>query len=402
MKFDSLENIELNSSAEVITSRIFHAAGYNVPQYTIAEFPPSKLVPDPSATIYDDSGFKKPLTQEKLEEYLLFLPQTEAGKLRASAGKILEGDVRGNFSFSGRRKNDPEDLVNHLDRREIRALRIFASWLNNNDMRESNTLDVIRYENGTQTLTHYLIDFNSSLGAAAKGPKPPMFGHEYMADYGETTKAFFGLGLWEKPWQKRWREAGEQVDQSPAVGYFDNRYFDPGEYKTQLPYFAFKDLTLADGFWAAKIILAFTDEDIRTIVKMGQYSNAADAGYIAKTLIERRDLLGQYWFRKANPLDNFEINGNKFVFDDLAVKHNFVPQAQREYQAQVIGKSGGRGTRITTLDSKSAEFDLENWLDEYEEVHLLIRSQHPQNRDWGSFVLVKVSRDGVLGILHQD
>jgi len=117
-----------------------------------------------------------------------------------------------------------------------------------------------------------------------------------MIDYGEATKAFLTLGWWEKPWQKRWMESDERITKSPAVGYFDNRYFDAGKFKTQLPYFAFKDLSRADGFWAAKIIMSFTDDDIRSIVETGKYSDPEDAEEVANVLIERRDLIGKYWF----------------------------------------------------------------------------------------------------------
>src|SRR3989338_4615324 len=84
VKFDPVDNFELVTAAEIIVSRFYYAIGYNVPQYTVAEFSPEKLVPGAEAKIVDESGFKKALTQERLEEFLLFVPQTEEGKFRAS------------------------------------------------------------------------------------------------------------------------------------------------------------------------------------------------------------------------------------------------------------------------------------------------------------------------------
>ena len=317
LKFDPADSPELATSSEVIASRFYYAIGYHVPQYTIVTFDPAKLIPGEGALIVDDTGFTKKFTRDKLEEYLLFLPQDPAGRYRASASKVLAGENKGFFSLMGRRKCDPEDKFDHKDLRELRALRVFSAWLNNYDIRESNTLDMLVTENGQARLParqarlkHYLIDFNAALGSGTEESKPPMVTHEHLIDYGETAKSFFTLGFLEKTWQRRWREVGEKIPQSPAVGYFDNRYFDPGKFKNQLPHYLFKDLTRADGFWAAKIVMSFSDDDIRAMVKAGKLTNPADADYIAKTLIERRDMIGRYWFLAADSLDEFELSGN--------------------------------------------------------------------------------------------
>lgn len=404
LKFDPPENLELVTSAEVIASRFYHALGYYIPQYTVAIFTPDKLVPGEGATIIDSTGFKKKLTKEKLEEFLLFIPWDADGKFRASASKILKGKNRGGFNFDGRRKNDLKDTVDHKRRREIRALQVFASWLNNYDGRESNTIDLeIVDENGKHKLIHYLIDFNSTLGAGAFGTKPPMFVHEYLLDMGETTKAFLGLGFWEKPWQKRWRETGEQVTSSPAVGYFDNRYFDPAKFKVQLPHYAFKDLTRADGFWAAKQIMAFSDEDIRAAVKAGQYSKPEDAEYIAKILMERRDIVGRYWFNQAAALDRFDVKGDKLVFEDLRIKHHFLDQSVAAYHVEVIVKNGKKGEKKTAIDLRSQELPFQAEWFQRDGVDFLFRTQDLRTGKQSPYVLVQVNgQKQITGITHQD
>ncbi len=399
LKFDDIDSFELVTAAEVIASRFYHAIGYNVPQYTISVFSPEKLVPGEGAKVYDDSGFKRDLTQSRLEEYLLFVPQNEDGNYRASASKILAGKNKGSMRFKGRRKNDPEDPVDHQRRREIRALPVFASWLNNYDVRESNTLEMLVEENGRQTLKHYFIDFNSTLGG---GSAKPMFTHEHMIDYGEAFKAFLALGLWEKPWQKRWKETGEKITKSPAVGYFDNRYFDPGDFKTQLPYFAFKDMTRADGFWAAKIIMSFTDEDIQAVVQTGAYSDPSDAAEVARVLIERRDLIGRYWFDQATPLTDFESDNNQLQFKDLAVENGFRDAQTTTYKVDVIGRKGSKRKQITSLTSGTASIPLDaGWWSQYEQIDLLIRAVRGSSKP-NPYVLVELDSQGVAGVLHED
>lgn len=390
IKFDSAESLELATSAEVIASRFYHALGYNVPQYTVALFSPEKLKAGEGATMRDKTGFKKPLTQEKLEESLMFVPQTDDGQYRVVASKILAGENKGYFSFNGRRKGDPEDVVNHRDRREIRALAVFGAWLNNNDVRESNTLDMLTEENGKQVLKHYIIDFNGALGSSHGGAKPPHFGHEYMFDFGETAKALLTLGFREKPWQKRWREAGEKTHDSPAVGYFDSRDFKPGEYKIQLPYEAFKRVTRADGFWAAKQIIAFSDEDIRAMVSAGKLSSQDDAAYIASTLIERRNLIAQYWFSQIAPLDDFQVQGGKLTFKDLMVQYQFEKPEARAYQVSLLNAKG-KISRDLSVDPSGVAIDGVAAEDTIE-----IRV------DGSASVRVQVSENSVLSVRHQD
>ncbi len=402
VKFDPVDFLELATSAEVVASRFYYAIGYHVPQYTIALINPDQFKPGDNAMVYDDTGFKKELTQDRLTEYLLFIPQDTQGRYRASASKILAGVNKGNFSFQGRRKNDPEDLVAHEKRRELRALQVFSSWLSNYDIRESNTLDMLVEKNGRQVLRHYLIDFNTALGSGTSEGKPPMTTHEYMFDYGETTKAFLAFGFWEKTWQKRWREAGEKSSDSPAVGYFDNRYFDPGKFKTQLPHYVFKDLTRADGFWAAKIVMSFTDEDIRTMVKAGEYTRQEDADTIAKILIERRDLIGKYWFAQANPLDGFEISGNQLTFKDLAVDHGFEQAGGTVYHVTALAANGKHGKKIGTAEFENPSIDLTAWTSSAKNLNLMIRTSRAGSTHSGPFVLVEIEDQNITGITHQD
>lgn len=402
LKFDPMDFLELSTSAEVIASRFYHALGYNVPQYSLALISAAQLTPVEGAKIYDNSGFKKTLTPDKLEEYLLFLPQDLEGRYRASASKILEGENAGTFSLSGRRKDDPEDMIPHKDRREIRALRVFSSWLANYDLRESNTLTIVQANaQGKQSFKYYLIDFNTAFGSGTSDGKPPMTTYEYLFDYGEGAKAFLSLGLWEKPWQKKWRESGEKISGSPAIGYFDNRYFDPGKFKAQLPHFAFKDVTRADGLWAAKIIMAFTNEDIQALVKAGQFSDPKDLDTLSQILIERRDLIGRYWFAEANPLEGFDLSGNSLVFNDLAIDYGFETAENSIYFVQIFGKKGSKAKKIKSTQTNQVSIDLENSLSEFDGVDVLIRVTRKGGKP-GPYVFVQISGGGIKRIVHED
>lgn len=402
-KFDPFDYPEVVTGAEVVGSRFYHAVGYHVPQYTVVTFAPEQLVPAPDATIVDDTGFRKPLTPERLENHLLFLPMDPQGHYRVCASKILAGENKGFMSFLGRRKEDPDDPVDHEHRRELRALYVFSSWLNNFDIRESNTLDMLVTEDGRQFLKHYLIDFNCSLGANAGGPKPPMRSYEHILDYGETFKAFLTLGWREKPWQRKWREIGESVPYDSAIGYFDNRYFDPSKFKSQLPHYVFKNITRADGFWAAKIINQFSDEDIRSMVKAGMYSRREDEKIIAETLIERRDIITKYWFSRANPLDDFDYSSHTLTFKDLAADRGFEAAEDSRYIFEIYREAKKRKNRVSRLESGKSALKIEpHWFDGAERIFIYIYTFRGPERTKSPYVAVELTARGIVGISHQD
>ena len=412
LKFDPMDSFEMATGAEAVTSRFLYALGYNVPEYSLVYFKKDQLGIQEGARIYDESGFRRKLTPDRLEEFLLFVPESEDGaSYRASASRFLSGEILGPMKLQGRRKEDTDDPVNHEDRREIRALQVFNAWLNNNDVREGNTLDVVQDRDGKSQIVHYLIDFNSGLGATPRGPKPPMFGHEHMVDYGEATKAFLSFGFWKKPWQKRWDGAGRETV-SPAVGYFDNRELNPGRYKSQLPHFPFKDLGRADGFWAAKILMKFTDEEIGAIVSTGEFSKKEDEEYLTKTLIERRDVIARYWFAASCPLDEFELEeagGGSYDihFEDLRVRHGFVPKDGRTYLADVIVRKGNRELHLLRNEIHEPRLRIEaEWLREQPSFKVVLRTRSSDGRDWGPFVRVGIQSEAgtarLSEIFHQD
>ena len=66
---------------------------------------------------------------------------TPTARYRAVAGRALPGTVLGGFRYHGTRPDDPNDVVPHEHRRELRALKVFGAWTNLVDMKAGNTLD---------------------------------------------------------------------------------------------------------------------------------------------------------------------------------------------------------------------------------------------------------------------
>src|SRR5215510_678372 len=111
------------------------------------------------------------MTWKDVEEIVRTISHHKDGSFRGVASRTIEGEIIGPFRYEGTRGDDPNDIVAHENRRDLRGLYVFAAWLNNTDSRAGNTLDSIVEENGVRFIRHHLIDFGSSLGSDGDRPK---------------------------------------------------------------------------------------------------------------------------------------------------------------------------------------------------------------------------------------
>ena len=118
----------------------------------------------------------------------------------------------------------------------------------------------------------------------------------------------------------------------PSVGRFESKFFEPEKWKSNYPVPAFENRLPDDTFWAAKQVAAFTNEQIRAIVKTGEFSDPEAERWLADCLIARRDKIGKTYFARMLPLDHFAVQDGKLTFEDLAVKYDLLPK--RDYTVQ--------------------------------------------------------------------
>jgi hypothetical protein len=336
IKFDAPNYARMATAASVISGRILHNAGYNVPEETIIEFGRKDLVVGDDVDLELPDGSERTMTEADLDDILERVAQSQDGTWRALAGKLLPGENSGPFDWRGRRKDDPNDKVNHEDRRELRGLQVFAAWLCHFDTKQENTLDMYVEEDGRRFLRHYLIDLASTLGAAANGPIQP-FCFEYSVDF----TAIFGRALTLGLIQDRWRRL-ERPPNIDEVGYFESEIFEPNKFKASKPTAAFANLTDRDGYWAAKIISAFKDEHLDAIVEEGEYANPDAARWIARVLADRRDKIARYYFERVPPLDFFVYDDGVLRFHDLGTERGIYPASSSRYRVRVAASDANR------------------------------------------------------------
>jgi len=169
---------------------------------------------------------------------------------------------------------------------------------------------------GVRRIRHYLVDFTKSLGSGVLGgPKRPWEGNErFLPNFDTAGQNMVSLGVRTPGWMKA------KYPGLDEVGSFEGQTFDPAVWTTSQPIAPFENRLPDDTFWAAKQVMAFTDEDIRTIVHTGGYTPAGE-DWITAALIERRNRIGRTFFTRVLPLDRFRLNGNALEFDDLGVVH---------------------------------------------------------------------------------
>lgn len=328
IKFDPPGHLGMTTGAGVICNRILHAAGYNVPDDAIVNFRPHDLVLGEGVKLKLPGGAKRLMTADDLTAILDGVGHLPDGRYRAISSKFVEGKPIGPFDYWGRRGDDPNDQIDHQNRRELRGLRIFAAWLNHFDAKQHNSLDVYVTEGGRGYVRHYLIDFASTLGAGASGPVP-RYGNEFTLDAPAIFGRALALGFHDDVWRHLSRPEG--LDE---IGYFESSLFDPLEFKAMRPNSAFADMTDRDGYWAAKIISAFTDAQLETIAAQAHYRNPEAARYIARVLAERRDKIARAFFDRIAPLDFFIFNDGLIEFHDLGAERGIYPGTSARYRAR--------------------------------------------------------------------
>jgi hypothetical protein len=138
---------------------------------------------------------------------------------------------------------------------------VFAAWINHVDVKSENSLDtLVTNDAGLRVVRHNLLDFNGTLGSAGIGPQDRRSGYEYILDRGAILRSLFSFGLYVRPWLTI------HYPDIPSFGRFEGDRFDPERWKPTFPNRAMLNARADDTFWAARRVMAFSDEAIRTVV----------------------------------------------------------------------------------------------------------------------------------------
>ena len=301
IKFDPPKHPQLTTASEVIVTKFFHAFGYNVPENHLSLMSRGELTISPNARLEDEEGKERRVRNSDIDRIFRRAYQLPDGRTPVVASRRLAGIPLGPFKYFGTRDDDSNDVFAHQNRRELRGLRVFCAWLNHDDSRSVNTLDMYVGKPKEGYIKHHLIDFGSCLGSGSIQVQSRRAGNEYILEWAPGLKSAFTLGIWDRPWRH------VKYPNYTAIGRFEGDFFEPNLWRPEYPNPAFDRMQNEDAFWATRVVARFTNEMIRAVIKTGQIRDPEAEDYLVETLIKRRDKIVRYYLSQINPLDEFRL-----------------------------------------------------------------------------------------------
>ncbi|HEX8791056.1 MAG TPA: hypothetical protein VF765_08880, partial [Polyangiaceae bacterium] len=255
-------------------------------------------------------------------------------EVRMVASAWLPGRLIGPFRYDGTRADDPNDVVPHEDRRELRASRVLAAWVGHADSHDFNSVDRwLADRDGDDAspghVVHTLLDWGDCLGN--DWPQEEVtrrMGYSYIVDWGDMASDFATLGARLRPWD-RGRVPGHEL-----FGYFDVAHFVPDAWKNEYPNPAFSRMTERDAAWMARILARFTPEVIRAVAETARFSDPRNTGYVTEVLQGRLDRILERYLTRLSSITDLTIEGNERLCGlDLAEQRHLREQAGFRYAA---------------------------------------------------------------------
>ena len=308
---------ERATAATAISTRLYYAAGYWAPCDAIVYFTKEMLELKPGLTIKANVGAEKKF-DDKLLDDILKQAERRGDRYRAAASRWLPGEPLGPFTYGGKKKDDPNDVVAHEMRREVRGARLMAAWMNHFDSREQNSMMTWLPQKGMPPgyghIRHWIIDIGDSFGSEwAVDGFSRQHGQAYIMDFRWMGEAFVELGIPQRPWDRATHRRGVE-----DFGYFSAEDFDPTEWKGEYPNPAFQAMTERDGAWMARIIARFTKAHVEAAVRAGDLTNPVHSAFLVDSLMRRRETILRRYFSKLSSIADVHVEHGRVCGLDLA------------------------------------------------------------------------------------
>ncbi|MGD0678791.1 MAG: hypothetical protein ABSC94_25585 [Polyangiaceae bacterium] len=346
---------ERPSAASVIGAAVYNAVGFNTTCEQIVYFRPSLLKLAPGLTRKGNFGGTEPFDQKSVDKILAECAHT-GGLVRMQASAWLPGYLLGPFRYLGTRQDDPNDVIAHDDRRELRGGRLVAAWLDHVDAREQNSIDSwvtdsqdskAQPDASPGHVVHYYLDTSDCLGSW--WPWEPIsrrLGHSYIGDWGDMAQDLVTLGIPVRPWDRVRRAPGMEI-----FGYFNVEDFEADQWKNEYPNAAFSRMTERDGAWMARILARFTPELVETLGGMGRFSDPRTTAYLTTVLEGRLDKILRRYLARLSPLADVHVDSDaRLCAVDLAGRRRIAEPDRFQYAAHA---QSGAALAITPKDDGS-------------------------------------------------
>jgi hypothetical protein len=339
LKADDAGVPERASAASVIGAALYNAAGFSTSCEQIVLIRRGQLALKPGLITTSNAGVSVPFDAAALDAVLA--SSTQVGeRTRMQASKWLPGLPLGPFRYVGIRGDDPNDIIAHEDRRELRGGRLLAAWINHWDAREQNSMDMWLAADDKAPrsspgyVRHYIIDTSDTIGGGITSAATTLrLGQAYLVSLSDVLLDFVALGVLERPWDRARVEAGRE-----KFGLFSARDFTPERWRGLYPNPAMLRMTERDAAWMARIIARFTADDVRAIAETGRFADPRDTEYLARVLLARQhEILARYLARLSPLADVHAAGAGQLCAIDLARSSAALPAEQFHYRVIEIG-----------------------------------------------------------------
>jgi hypothetical protein len=350
---------ERPSAASVIGAAVYEAVGFNTSCEQVVYFRPSLLKLAPGLTYQGNFGAIEPFGQKVVDQILADSPH-RGGLVRMQASAWLPGYLVGPFRYTGTRSDDPNDVIAHDDRRELRGGRLVAAWLDHFDAREQNSMDTWITEaregegKGKRKpdaspghILHYYLDTSDCLGSEWDWEEiSRRLGYSYIADWGDMGRDLVTLGIPTRPWDRVRRTPGQET-----FGFFNVKDFEADEWKNEYPNAAFSRMTERDGAWMARILARFTPEMVDALGGIGKFSDPRRTAYLTSVLQGRLDKILERYLTRLSPLTNVHVAGtDRLCAEDLAETRRLRSPATFRYGARLTNDAGATTLAVARQD----------------------------------------------------
>lgn len=340
------------SAADVVASRIYHAAGFNVPCNAVVTFRREVIQIADGARTETSSGDKIPFTAQHLDSILTRVTPQPDGTYRGMASSYLPGRPLGPWKYAGIRRDDRNDVVPHQDRRELRASRMLAAWTDHSDQHDQNTLAMwIDTGGGRGFVRHNLLDFGDCFGSLWEGSVQQAWRreHSYWLDPSEVLADFVTFGAIERPWDR-----AELGPTGLVFGYYTDRGFEPESWRPTYPNPAFQRMTELDAAWMARIMAQMAEAHIAAMLSTARLDRALH-DELLRILLARRVAILRRYFARVSPLSRGGIetrSGEPWLcLRDLAVEAA-IANRHRRYSARARLISGQAARPATAVETQ--------------------------------------------------
>jgi hypothetical protein len=341
-KTDSKEQPERPSAASAIGAAIYHAVGFHTSCEQIVYVRKDALALTPGLRFTANTGVTKEFDAKALDKvFEEATPRADTFRFQASAW--LPGYLLGPFKYERTRSDDPNDVIPHEDRRDLRGARVLAAWLNHFDAREQNSMDAwiandARVPDSSPGyVRHYYLDTSDVFGSEWDYDAiSRRLGHSYLLDWGDIGLDFVTLGLLVRPWEREQKgPPGTEM-----FGYFHWREFEPDAWKNEYPNPSFSRATEHDNAWMARILSRLDYGDIKALVGLGKFTSPEASDYLALVLEMRLRKIVERYLLRLSPLADFRVEGDVLCGVDLARRRASRPDGAFTYAASARGGGG--------------------------------------------------------------